>query len=162
MAENETTAETAQQLAGMQIGIGAQYIKDFSFESPNAPQIFAPTQSAPEINMGVNVSTRAVGDNAYEVMLVLKLDAKLEGKNAFIAELSYGGIFMIPNMPEQQLRAFLLVECPRILFPFARQILMSSIRDGGFPHVLISPIDFGALYMSNKDNIGTLMTAGAA
>jgi preprotein translocase subunit SecB len=167
MADKETKTETPQlppQAApmGLQIGIGAQYIKDFSFESPNVPQIFAPTQNAPEINMGVNVSTRAVGDGAFEVVLLLKLDAKLDGKSAFIAELSYGGVFMLPKMPEEQLRGFLLVECPRILFPFARQILMNAVRDGGFPHVMISPVDFGALYLANKDHIGTQITAGAA
>ncbi len=165
MADTEAKAaktENSPQPSALQVGVGAQYIKDFSFESPNAPQIFAPTQSSPEINMGVNVNTRAVGDGAYEVVLILKLEAKIDGKSAFIAELSYGGVFMLPGMPEQQLRAFLLVECPRILFPFARQVLMNAVREGGFPHVMISPIDFGALYMANKDNIGTLMTAGAA
>lgn len=162
MADTDNQTGNATQPTALQIGIGAQYIKDFSFESPNAPQIFTPSQSAPEINMGVNVNTRAVGDNAYEVVLILKLDAKLDGKSAFIAELSYGGVFMIANMAEQQLRPFLLVECPRILFPFARQILMNAIREGGFPHVMISPIDFGALYMANKDNIGTIPAVGAA
>jgi preprotein translocase subunit SecB len=165
MADNENKTvppDAAQQPTALQIGVGAQYIKDFSFESPNAPQIFAPTQSSPEITMGVNVNTRAVGDSAYEVVLLLKLEAKLDGKSAFIAELSYGGVFMLPGMAEQQLRAFLLVECPRVLFPFARQVLMNAVREGGFPHVMISPIDFGALYMANKDNIGTLMSVGAA
>ncbi len=162
MTGKETNVENMVQPEGFQIGIGAQYVKDFSFESPNAPQIFTPTQSAPEINMGVNVNTRAVGDKAFEVILLLKIDAKLDGKAAFIAELSYGGVFMIPNMPEQQMRAFLLVECPRILFPFARQVLMNAIREGGFPQVMISPIDFGALYMANKDKIGSIPTVGAA
>jgi len=162
MTETPTTPDAAAVSTAMQIGIGAQYIKDFSFESPHAPQIFAPTQSQPEINMGVNINTRSIGENAYEVVLLLKLETKVDGKSAFIAELSYGGVFMIPKTPEEQLRGFLLVECPRILFPFARQILMTAVRDGGFPHVMISPIDFAALFEANKNNIGTQMTAGAA
>lgn len=162
MADNENKIEAAAQTQGLQIGIGPQYIKDFSFENPSAPQIFTPTQPAPEINMGINVNTRAVGDNAFEVVLILKLDAKADGKSAFIAELSYAGVFVVPKMPEQQLRAFLLVECPRMLFPFARQVLLNAVREGGFPQVMINPIDFGALYMANKDKIGTLTTVGAA
>lgn len=162
MSNTETPKDGATQMTSMQIGIGPQYIKDFSFEIPNAPQIFTPTQNPPEINMGVNVHTRGVADHAYEVVLVMKLDAKLDGKQAFIAELSYGGVFMIQKMPEEQLRAFLLVEGPRILFPFARQVLMNAIREGGFPQVMITPIDFGALYLANKDKIGAMPAAGAA
>jgi preprotein translocase subunit SecB len=146
----------------MPVTITAQYVKDFSFENPNAPQIFAPSQSAPEIAMGVNINTRTVGANGYEVLLSLKIDAKLEGKVAFISELVYGGIFSLPALPEEQLRLFLLVEAPRLLFPFARSILTTAVRDGGFPQVMIAPIDFYSLYLSNKDNIGSMPAAGAA
>ncbi|MFY9287869.1 MAG: protein-export chaperone SecB [Alphaproteobacteria bacterium] len=156
------TTETKDQNAGIQLAVNAQYIKDFSFESPNAPGIFAPTQSMPEINMGVNVHTRGAGENMYEVLLALKLEAKLDGKVAFIGELTYGGVFSVPSMAEDQLKLVLLIECPRILFPFARQILMTAVREGGFPQVMISPIDFASLYMANKDNVGTLTSAGAA
>lgn len=155
-------SETAVTPQSIQIGVSAQYIKDFSFENPNAPQIFAPTQAQPEINMGVNVHSRGAGENAYEVMLALKLEAKLQGKTAFIAELTYGGLFSIPAMPDEQLRMFLLVECPRILFPFARSILASAVRDGGFPQIMVNPIDFMALYLNNKDTIGALPAAGVA
>jgi preprotein translocase subunit SecB len=169
-------AVPANAAAGaMQIGIGPQYIKDLSFESPNVPQVFAPTQKAPEITLGVNVHTRPLKDAilkdpqggapqgaANEVLLSLKLEAKLEGKTAFIAELAYGGVFMFSPMPEEQMRALLLVECPRILFPFARQVLMNAVRDGGFPQVAINPIDFGALYLANKNNIGSMPAVGAA
>src|SRR5271154_3010945 len=103
------TSQPEPRPENIPITVSAQYIKDFSFESPNAPQIFAPTQSAPEIQMNVNLQTHAVGTNNYEVMLVLKLDAKLDGKVAFIAELSYGGLFSIPRLPEDQLKLFLLV-----------------------------------------------------
>jgi preprotein translocase subunit SecB len=144
------------------ITVAAQYIKDFSFESPNAPQIFAPTQSAPEIQMNVNLQTRSLQTNNYEVVLSMKMEAKIEGKTAFIAELAYAGVFVLPAMPEDQVRLFLLVEAPRILFPYARASLTGVVREGGFPYVMIQPVDFMALYLANKDNIGTMPAAGAA
>jgi preprotein translocase subunit SecB len=144
------------------VTVQAQYIKDFSFESPNAPHIFAPTQVGPEIQMGVNLQTRALSPNNYEVVLMLKLDAKLEGKTAFIAEMAYGGIFVLPQMPEEQMKLFLLVEAPRILFPFARSAMTNAIRDGGFPYMMIQPVDFMALYLANKNNVGTMPAVGAA
>jgi preprotein translocase subunit SecB len=145
-----------------QIGVNAQYIKDFSFESPNAPQIFAPNQSPPELNMGVNVRTRPMGEHQHEVLLMLKLEAKLSGKTAFIAELTYGGIFSLPQLPEDQVKLLLLIECPRLLFPFARAIMADAVRDGGFPQILITPIDFAMLYQANMNNVGTMTAAGAA
>ena len=144
------------------VTVAAQYIKDFSFESPNAPQIFAPTQSAPEIQMNVNLHTRGVAANNYEVLLVLKLEAKIENKTAFIAELTYGGVFVLPSVPEEQFKQLLLIECPRLLFPFARAIVIDAVREGGFPQILLAPIDFAALYEANKDNVGTMTAAGAA
>ena len=155
-------APAASAPTNLPVTITAQYVKDFSFENPNAPQIFMPAQSAPEISMGVNIHTRNVGPNAYEVLLALKIDAKLEGKTAFISELAYGGVFALPQLPEDQMRLFLLVEAPRLLFPFARSILTTAIRDGGFPQVMISPIDFYSIYLTNKDQIGSMPTAGVA
>lgn len=139
-----------QQQAPMQIAVHAQYIRDFSFEAPNVPQIFAPTQSQPALEMGVNVQTRGLGDNNYESVLMLKLEAKIDGKVAFIAELAYGGVFGLPAMPEEHIKVFLLVEAPRLLFPFARNIIANAVREGGFPPVLINPIDFGALYQQQQ------------
>lgn len=135
----------------LNVVVSAQYIKDFSFESPNAPQIFAPTTTPPEMQMGVNILTRTLAENTYEVVLANKMEARLEGKTAFIVELAYAGVFTLPTMPEAQLKMFLLIECPRILFPFARNIMMTTIRDGGFPQVMISPIDFAELYAKNQE-----------
>ena len=95
-----------EQEAPMQIAVHAQYIRDFSFETPNAPQIFAPTQSQPTLDMGVNVQTRGLGENNYESVLMLKLEAKIDGKVAFIAELAYGGVFGLPEMPEEHIKMF--------------------------------------------------------
>jgi len=155
-------ANPAPQPAPLQISINAQYIKDFSFESPNAPQIFASMQKPPELNMGVNVRTRPLNGGAHDVLLMLRLEAKIESKTAFIAELSYGGVFVLPSVSEEQLKMLLLIECPRLLFPFARAIIIDAVREGGFPQILIAPIDFAALFQANRDNIGTMTAAGAA
>lgn len=135
-----------QEQAPVQVAVHAQYIRDFSFESPNAPQIFAPSQKAPVIEMGINVQTRKLEGSNHEVMLMLKLEAKVETTTAFIAELAYGGVFGVPVLSDEQLKMFLLVEAPRLLFPFARGIIANAVREGGFPQVLINPIDFVALY----------------
>jgi preprotein translocase subunit SecB len=145
-----------------QIGIGAQYVKDLSFESPNAPQVFSIPNNQPEINFSVNVHSRNLADRAFEVLLALKLEAKLAGKTAYIVELSYGGVFVLPAMPEDQTKMFLMVEAPRLLFPFARAVVADAIRDGGFAPMMLSPIDFMALYQANKDTVGLMPTQGAA
>ncbi len=139
-----------QAPAPMQVAIHAQYLRDFSFENPNAPQIFSAVQAQPTVDMGINVQTRKLDANTYEVLLMLKLDAKLTDKTAFIAELAYGGVFGMPAMPEETLKQFLLIEAPRLLFPFARSIMADAVRDGGFPPVLINPIDFAALYAQQQ------------
>ena len=146
----------------IQIGLGAQYIKDFSFESPNVPQIFANLQTQPQMAMDVNVLSRAMGGGNFESVLKLKLESKLGDKTAFIVELSYAGLFVIPELPEEQIKLFLLVEAPRLLFPFARSIMSNAIREGGFPNVAIQPIDFMSLYASQRGNVGAMVTAGAA
>lgn len=139
--------------ASVQIAINNQYIKDFSFESPNAPQIFTQLSAMPSLNVGVNVQTRALAENVYEVMLSLKLDAVAEGKKAFLAELAYGGVFTVPAVTEESLKFILLVEAPRLLFPFARNIIANAVRDGGFPPLLINPIDFTALYQERSTQL---------
>jgi preprotein translocase subunit SecB len=163
----DQTSQTPQNGAAaaptsIPVGLGAQYIKDFSFESPNAPQIFAALQTQPQLSIDVNVLSRALGDNTYESMLKLKLESKLGGKTAFIAELSYAGLFGLPELPEDQIKLFLLIEAPRLLFPFARSIVANAVREGGFPNIIIQPIDFMALYASQRGNVGTMTTAGAA
>lgn len=148
------TLMTEQTPAPIQIAINTQYIKDFSFESPNAPHIFTPSAAAPEVNVGVNVQTNTVGNNAFEVTLMIKIEAKVDSKTAFITELAYAGVVSVPSLDEEQLKFVLLVEVPRILFPFARGILATAIRDGGFPQLLLNPIDFGALYQAQASQMG--------
>lgn len=131
--------------------INGQYVKDLSFESPNSPGILGELQGAqPDVN--VNVDTKAGklegADNAYEVVLDIRAELKLGDKVGFMAELSYAGVFTV-NVPEEHLGPVLLIECPRMLFPFARAILGDATRDGGFVPLMLQPIDFAALYQQN-------------
>jgi len=165
MTEQSTPAPSMPTLQpiNVQIGLGAQYIKDFSFESPSAPQIFAHMQTQPQLSIDVNVLSRGGADGSFESILKIKLESKLGEKTAFIAELAYAGLFMLPpQLSEEQIKLFLLVEAPRLLFPFARAIIANAIHEGGFPNIVIQPIDFMALYASQRDKLGSMLTAGAA
>jgi preprotein translocase subunit SecB len=140
---------------GFPIMINAQYVKDFSFENPNAPAIFQAGLGEPHLDVGINVQSRSLGlgqngDQSFEVWLAMRAESKIGGKQAFIAELSYAGVFTVPKLPDEQLKMFLLIECPRLLFPFARQIIADAVHQGGFPPLLLNPIDFAALYMQNR------------
>jgi preprotein translocase subunit SecB len=136
----------AAQAAGPALSVLVQYIKDLSFENPNAPNSLRPREKAPEININVNVSVNGLSKTDFEVSL--KLDARGgEGSDVlFNAELLYAGVFRLQGVPEEAVRAALLIECPRLLFPFARQIIADAIRNGGFPPLMIEPIDFVRLY----------------
>jgi len=125
----------------------AQYVKDLSFENPNAPSSLMMNEQ-PEINVQVNVNGRKQEgeEDVFEVVLETDITAKLNDATVFAVELVYGGMFQIQNMPEDMLQPVVMIECPRILFPFARQVLADAIRDGGFPPLMLDPIDFAALY----------------
>ena len=123
-----------------------QYIKDLSFEAPATPAIFSTlANQAPNIDVNVSVQANALGNDSYEVVLQITSTCKAQDKTAFIAELSYGGVFEV-HVAENMLRPVLLIECPRILFPFARHILSNATRDGGFMPLMLGPVDFVALY----------------
>ena len=123
-----------------------QYMKDFSFENPNAPGSLAPQQEQPDINIAVNVNAKNLGPNDFEVELHLDAKATGGGKVVFAAELLYAGIFRMENFPQNILPAAVLIECPRMLFPFARQIMAEATRNGGFPPLMLDPIDFATMY----------------
>lgn len=123
-----------------------QYLKDLSFENPNAPQSLAPQPTQPEIAIAVNVNARNLAPTDYEVELHLDAKATAEGKVVFAAELLYAGAFRVENFPQNMLHPAILIECPRMLFPFARQILADATRNGGFPPLMLDPIDFAAMY----------------
>jgi preprotein translocase subunit SecB len=131
--------------------IQAQYLKDLSFENPQAPGHYAELQKAgaaqgPNVNIEVSTNARALGGDNYEVTLVLRGEAKHEDRTLFLAEVSYAGVFTVTGLSEDQAKPLLLIEAPRHLFPFARAIMADATRDGGFPPLMIHPIDFADLF----------------
>jgi preprotein translocase subunit SecB len=136
-----------------QLNVVAQYIKDFSFENPNAPQSLSTGQEPPQISIQINVNATPLSDTEIEV--VLKLDGKAEtsGKLMFRFELDFAGVFRIRNVPKESLNAVVLIECPRLLFPFAREIIATAVRNGGFPPLLLDPVDFVSLYRRKMEQL---------
>jgi len=146
MAEQKQQAEDQQQ-----ISIHAQYVKDLSFESPSAPERFVQSLGQPDVQIGVNVTAQRVNASLFEVELKLMATAKAEDKTLFIAELAYAGLMSASGMKDDELQPLMMVEGPRLLFPFARAIMSDVTRDGGFLPLNLNPIDFVALY---KNNLG--------
>lgn len=132
--------------------VNGQYVKDLSFEVPGAPAIFADMQGQnPNIPIHVDINAQQLHDNTFEVVLHLKIEARLpDNRPVFIVELAYGGIFTI-NVAPEHVQAMLLIECPRLLFPFARTIVADMTRDGGFPPLMVQPIDFVQLFRARME-----------
>lgn len=130
--------------------VNLQYVKDLSFEVPGAPDIFVQMKQQPEVAINLDVNARQVAQGSFEVVLSIRAEAKTAGKAAFIAELDYAGIFTLNNIPQELVEPVLLVEAPRLLFPFARNIIAEVTREGGFPPVMLQPIDFLALWQSRR------------
>jgi len=144
MAENP--ANNGAQQSAPTLNALAQYAKDFSFENPNAPRSLQPQTQGPQINLQVNVNAKQLADADFEVDITLEGDAKVGTEVLFAFELTYSGVFRVQNIPQDQLHPVVMIECPRLLFPFARQIVADAVRNGGFPPLYIDPIDFVALY----------------
>ena len=125
--------------------INAQYLKDLSFENPNPLDAYKNNEK-PEIQVNINTAVKKLPDNAFEVTLDIKTEAKKKDKISFIAEVSYAGIFTLNKVPPEHEKPLLLIEAPRMLFPFARNVLAETTRDGGYPPLMLNPIDFSALY----------------
>jgi preprotein translocase subunit SecB len=146
-----------------QLNVLAQYIKDFSFENPNAPRSLSPSQTQPSINIQINVAVGQLAATDYEVSL--KLEGKAETTDAatllFAFDLTYAGVFRIQNVPQEQVHPVVMIECPRLLFPFAREIIAASVRGGGFPPLLLDPVDFVALYQQRVAQMQQQPTATA-
>ena len=130
--------------------INAQYLKDLSFENPNPLDAYKNNEK-PDIQVNVNTSVKKLPDNAFEVTLVIKTEAKKKDKIAFIAEVSYSGIFTLNKVPQEHEKPLLLIEAPRMLFPFARNVLAETTRDGGYPPLMLNPIDFASLYQKQME-----------
>lgn len=151
---NEIPDDAAEALANgadlaPQAGILAQYVKDLSFENPHAPSSLQ-MQGQPKIDINVNVNARSGGQDMYEVELKIEASARAQDSEqvAFQVELLYAGLFRLAGAPQEAIEPFLIVEAPRILFPFARRVIADCTRDGGFPPLMLEPIDFGGLYLS--------------
>lgn len=128
------------------LNVLGQYIKDFSFENPNAPRSLTPTKTQPAINIQINVGVQQLAETDYEVSLKLEGKAETEGTVLFAFDLTFAGVFRLQNVPQQTLQPLVMIECPRLLFPFAREIVATAVRNGGFPPLLLDPVDFVSLY----------------
>jgi preprotein translocase subunit SecB len=163
MSQTDPQPQAGGQAQQQPLVVNIQYVKDLSFEVPGAPQVFAQLKAQPQVNINLDVQARRVqdGQNVFEVAIVIRAEAhdtSAQGNGqaggvpptVFVAELTYAGVFTLSGLPENAIEPVLLVECPRILFPFARNILSDVTRDGGFPPVLLQPIDFVALWQARR------------
>jgi len=144
--EDDPMADDTNQAATPSLSILAQYTKDLSFENPGAPRSLQARDKAPGINISVNVNANPLSETDFDVVLSLNAEATDEGKIVFAAELVYGGVFRITDFPQEHMLPLLFIECPRLLFPFARQIIADVTRNGGFPPLMIDPIDFAQMF----------------
>ncbi|HEX3424082.1 MAG TPA: protein-export chaperone SecB [Sphingomicrobium sp.] len=145
-----------------QVSILAQYIKDLSVENPSAPQVFS-WQVQPTLDVQFNIAAESAGENMHEVILKVEISARSENGPHFMVDLSYAGIFGLRNLPDEALQPFILIEAPRLLFPFARQIIAEAISNTGFPPLLLDPIDFTAAYVAQlQAQQGETQSAGGS
>src|SRR3954463_1761261 len=133
-----------------QVSVLAQYIKDLSVENPSAPQVFQ-WQVQPTVDVQFNINVEKVADDVHEVVLKIEVSARSENGVHFVVDLSYGGLFGIRNVPEEALPPFLLIEAPRLIFPFARQVISDAVSHTGFPPLMLDPIDFASAYMAQVE-----------
>jgi preprotein translocase subunit SecB len=174
MSETTTAPQPTGQAQTPPLVVNIQYVKDLSFEVPGAPQVYSQLRTQPQVNINLDVQARRVqdGQNVFEVAIMIRAEAHEaaqagNGQSAavpptvFVAELTYAGVFTLSGLPDNAVEPVLLVECPRILFPFARNILAEVTRDGGFPPVLLQPIDFVALWQARRAQVQGAATAVA-
>lgn len=133
--------------------VKGQYVKDLSFENPSAPQSLLGMEQKPNIEVGVDLRAQKLQEGLFELTLRITAKATAEISTLFLVELSYAGIFQLTNFPPEAIESVILVDCPFVLFPFARRVIADVTRDGGFPPLMLDPIDFHALYMQNKQNL---------
>lgn len=147
-ATPQTPAPAAENMP--QLAVLAQYIKDFSFENPLAPRGPQNPQETPAIDVQVGVTLNPLSNTDMEVVLKIDGKAQLSGNAVMFAfELAYAGVFRIQNVPPESVQAMMLIECPRLLFPFAREIIATTTTNGGFPPLMLDPVDFAGLYRQN-------------
>lgn len=138
---------TEQTLMNMQLDVNAQFIKDLSFENPQILKMLQAADQLPEIDIKINVNHSSLEpQDTHEVSLIVQAKGTKAGTEVFVLELNYAGIFTIKNIDESLLHPVLMIECPRILFPYVRNIISDLTRDGGYPPLLLKPVDFADLY----------------
>jgi len=141
--QSEMPAETPAGL--QQLIVNAQYVKDLSFENPRAPQSLVQQTAQPSVDINVDVKAQNLGPEVFEVILTINVTARIQDDPVFLVELAYGTVVTVKNAPQEMLAPLILVETPRLVFPFARAIIANATRDGGFPPLMINPIDFSEL-----------------
>jgi preprotein translocase subunit SecB len=149
-AAGDPAGNPADNRLAQQLIINAQYIKDLSFENPRAPHTLAQQATNPAVEINVDVNAQNLSPDTYEVVLTVRAGAKIEGETLFLTELAYGAVVTVRNLARDMLPAVLLVEVPRLMFPFARNIIADATRDGGYPPLMINPIDFTELLRRNQ------------
>src|SRR5438270_413693 len=152
MADQEPNggANGADDNAQPQVSIFAQYVKDLSVENPSAPEVYS-WQVQPSLDVQFNLNVQGAGEGVHEVTLKFDISARSDNGVHFVIDLSYAGLFGIRNVPEESLPPFLLIEAPRLLFPFARQVIAEAVANTGFPPLLLDPIDFASAYMAQVE-----------
>ena len=149
---NGNAAQAADAAPSMSALI--QYTKDFSFENPKAPRALGQqTQQGPQMSLQVNVSSTGLGEDDYETVLQLEGKAEVNGETLFAFDLSYGGVFRLQNIPQEHIHPVLVIDCARLLFPFARQIIAEAVQNGGFPPFYVPPIDFAQLFQQRLQEL---------
>jgi preprotein translocase subunit SecB len=147
MAQDDTPTPAANgadaaEPKQVQLVVNAQYVKDLSFENPRAPQSLIQQKGPPDVSLDVDVQARNLAPELYEVLLTISAEAKAEGETVFMVQLTYGAVVTAKNASQELLPSMILIETPRLMFPFARNVGAEATRDGGFPPLLINPIDF--------------------
>jgi preprotein translocase subunit SecB len=159
--EQGAAAQPQAQATAPQLSVLAQYIKDFSFENPNAPRSLQPSQP-PTINIQINVDAKPLSDTDFEVALKIEGKGDVSGTVLFVFDLVFAGVFRVVNLPKENIHPLVMIECPRLLFPFAREIISTAVRNGGFPPLLIDPVDFVGLYRQKMAETQGQPAAGAS
>jgi preprotein translocase subunit SecB len=149
---NGNSNATATTTPSQALNVLAQYVKDFSFENPNAPRSLG-SQQSPQITLTVNVNGKPLSGSDYEVELSIEGGAGEGANTLFKFELLYGAVLRLVGIPEDSVHAVVMIEGPRLMFPFARQIIADATRHGGFPPLLLDPIDFVALYRNRLSDM---------
>ena len=146
MADEAAKGETKANGTAPSLNVLAQYVKDLSFESPGAPGSLRGRDKAPGIAINVNVNANPLSETQFDVNLTLNAKASFDKEVLFNVELVYGGVFRIEGFPQEHMLPLLFIECPRLLFPFARHIIADATRNGGFPPLMLDPIDFAQMF----------------